>query len=126
MSKNAELQRLLLQAPALEAALAPCRVVIEAQNFGTRLGVGWKHPQGGMHALTVKAKPGASADVREMIEDRRAEFVAIAQWARVRATRWQQRTIWFRPKLRKALREKATALRVAMALDADRLKREAA
>lgn len=93
----------------LEEALAPCSVAIEFSNYDTQIGAGWKHPNGGCHALRTSAKIGVRGLI-DHIKGKRHFLVARAEWAHVRdATLWQRLTMWARPKYRKALDDRQAA-----------------
>ena len=102
----------------LQTALEPCKVQMEIFDFEFTVGVAWRHPNGGAHAIRTRNKPENRTALVEMIERQRNYMIATAEWSHVRTpTRWQRWTMWFRPEQRAVLALKAAALEFAAAVD---------
>jgi hypothetical protein len=93
----------------LEECLAPCAAHIEFTNYNRLIGAGWTHPNGGRHAIMMRASFGVQG-LLEHIRYSRHYLVARAEWAHVRdPSRWQRLTMWARPKYRAALAARLAA-----------------
>lgn len=99
--------------------LDPCEVFTDTTDFGRLFGLGWKHPNGGSHALRVLNNESARFALSFTVRERKRELVMRAKWAGTNPTRWQRWTMVFRPKQQKLLRQ-----REAEFADARRLDRE--